>query len=363
MANDSNDQEDQRASLTLAEENLIQRESLADKDSEIKSISGQLLKTSKKLEAQNRLLNKQKLLIEKQMQEIKEQKKELELQNQELIDQNNFIKQQKQQLEESNKQLQAEILDRKSYENRLKETLRDLTRSNRDLEQFAYVASHDLQEPLRMINSYVQLFQQRYENMVDEDGQELISFVVDGSNRMKSLINDLLDYSRVGKNSDTLENVDFNELLKEVELNLAIKIQETSTIIDSSLLPNLWVKKVLMLQLFQNLISNAIKFRDGRTPYIKIEAKEQEKYWVFSVADNGIGIEKEYFERIFQIFKRLNSRKLYPGNGIGLAICQKIVESHCGKIWVESDVEKGSTFYFSIPKLTPSSKYGDCANV
>jgi PAS domain S-box-containing protein len=239
---------------------------------------------------------------------------------------------------------------RKLAEYALKEKGEELARSNSELEQFAYVASHDLQEPLRMVTSYVQLLAKRYKGKLDQDADEFIAFAVDGSNRMRTLINSLLEYSRVNREKP-FEMLNLDKLLVDMKQNLSNQIAENDVEIEVGELPVIFGDQVLISQLFQNLISNAIKFRSERKPKITIACKIKEKEYLFSVHDNGIGIQKEYSDKIFVIFQRLHSKEKYPGTGIGLAICKKIVERHGGKIWVESEPGEGSTFYFTIRRI------------
>jgi PAS domain S-box-containing protein len=233
----------------------------------------------------------------------------------------------------------------------LKETLIELRRSNSDLEQFAYVASHDLQEPLRMVASFTQLLEKQYKDKLDDTALEYINYAVDGAKRMQALIKDLLAYSRVTSHQEDFIEIDFEELIKEVLFNLEIVIDEKKAIITQDPLPIIRSDRLQMHQLFQNLIGNAIKYNNN-IPCIHISAKEEDGNWVFGVSDNGIGINPEHYERVFQVFKRLHSNEEYDGTGIGLAICQKIVDRHGGRMWIESEVGKGSTFYFTIPVKT-----------
>ena len=235
-------------------------------------------------------------------------------------------------------------------EKALREGLIEVERSNAELEQFAYVTSHDLREPLRMITSFLQLLERRYKDQLDEDANEFIGFAVDGAKRLDAMINDILIYSRVANKERTLTNINLNKTLEEVYLNLKTSIEETNAEITHDQLPTLVLDGQLMIQLFQNLIGNAIKYRSKKTPKVHISAEKEDKQWLFSVKDNGIGISQEHLERIFTIFQRLHSKDEYEGTGIGLSIVQKIVHQHRGQIWVESELGKGSTFYFTIPK-------------
>ncbi len=236
-------------------------------------------------------------------------------------------------------------------ESRVQRRTAELKRSNEELQQFAYVASHDLQEPLRMVASYMQLLERKYKGQLDEKADMYIGFAVDGASRMKALINDLLNFSRVDSKAKDLAPTDFNEMLEVVRQNLKQAIEENKAkIIMTDIMPVIPADSSQMIQIFQNLISNAIKFKGVVTPEITISAEQQPTHWLFKIKDNGIGIEKEYWDRIFVIFQRLNNREEYPGTGIGLAICKKIVERHGGQIWLESEAGKGTTFFFSIKK-------------
>jgi signal transduction histidine kinase len=245
-----------------------------------------------------------------------------------------------------------EITQRKEAQEKLKETLAELGRSNTDLEQFAYVASHDLQEPLRMISSYVQLLARRYSGKLDADADEFIGFAVDGAARMQRLINDLLTYSRMGRRKKPFEPTDVNHVLSQTVVNLKNAIEESHAVITNDALPTVMADEAQVSQLLQNLVSNAIKFRSNGPPHIHISSQQENGQWIFSVSDDGIGIDPQYHERIFAIFQRLHGRTEYDGTGIGLSVCKSIVERHGGKIWLESEFGKGSTFYFSIPNRT-----------
>ncbi|HLO58991.1 MAG TPA: PAS domain S-box protein [Bacteroidales bacterium] len=225
----------------------------------------------------------------------------------------------------------------------------DLLRSNKELEQFAYVASHDLQEPLRMVSSFTQLLASRYKDKLDHEAMEFIDFAVDGAQRMQRLINDLLQYSRVKTRAKELDWVNMNTVVSETMKLLSVKIKEKNAQITSERLPVVFADENQMIQLFQNLVENGMKFAEKK-PEIKIGCSEEQNYFEFSVTDNGIGIEPQYYDRIFQIFQRLHLRDQYGGTGIGLAICQRIVERHGGKIWVASSNGHGTTFKFTIKK-------------
>jgi len=242
-----------------------------------------------------------------------------------------------------------DITERKRAEEALKEKTEELARSNRDLEQFAYVASHDLQEPLRMVTNYVQLLAQRYKGKLDSDAHEFIGFAVDGAIRMWKLINDLLTYSRVGMRPKELEPTDCETVLNHSLNNLKVPIEDNGAVVTHDPLPTVMADNLQLGQLFQNLIGNAIKFRGNEPPRVHVSASRKGNVWTFSVRDNGIGIAPEYAQRIFTIFQRLHGRNEYDGTGIGLAICKKIVERHRGRIWAESELGKGATFYFTLP--------------
>jgi light-regulated signal transduction histidine kinase (bacteriophytochrome) len=260
------------------------------------------------------------------------------------------VAQRTEELREANAHLSVELDERRRAERRLARYAEDLARSNAELEQFAYVASHDLQEPLRMVASFTQLLGKRYQGKLDQDADEFIGYAVEGANRMQHLINDLLAYSRVGTRGKPLEPTDCDAVMQQARDNLAKAMEESGTIIYRDPLPVVHGDKVQLLQLFQNLLANAIKFRGPETPQIRVSAERQGSEWVFAFRDNGIGIAPEHQERIFSVFQRLHQRSEYPGTGIGLAICKKIVERHSGRIWVESQPGQGSTFYFSIPE-------------
>jgi PAS domain S-box-containing protein len=245
----------------------------------------------------------------------------------------------------------AAEIERQQAETALQHQKQDLARSNAELQQFAYVASHDLQEPLRMITSYLELLERRYKGQLDAKADKFIAFAVDGATRMQTLINALLSYSRVGSQGQDFKSTDCAKIMQNVLTNLQVAIAQSHTVITHDPLPQVYADPAQLTQLFQNLIGNAIKFRRAEPPQIHIGVECSNDKWLFSVRDNGIGMETEYFERIFIIFQRLHSRTEYPGTGIGLAVCKKIVERHGGDLWVESQLDQGSTFYFTLPKL------------
>ncbi len=252
--------------------------------------------------------------------------------------------------------LSRDITEMKDAEEKLGEERNLLARSNAELEQFAYVASHDLQEPLRAVASCVQLLQKRYQGKLDERADEFIAHAVAGTKRMQALITDLLAYSRVGTKTHPFEQANCAEVLVEALSNLTVAIEESGAVIIPEGLPTVTADASQLAQVFQNLIGNALKFRaEGRRPEIRVTARREADEWIFSVADNGIGIEPQYFERIFRMFQRLHTRSRYPGTGIGLAICKKIVERHGGRIWLESQPERSTTFFFTLSSHLQSS--------
>jgi PAS domain S-box-containing protein len=250
----------------------------------------------------------------------------------------------------------TDVTQRKAFEEmleanakRLEEYAAELKKSNTELEQFAYVASHDLQEPLRMVGSYCQMLQRRYKGKLDQDADEFIGYAVEGALRMQQMINDLLTYSRVGRTGKGADDIALEEIVEAAVANLQVAIAESGAKVTWDPMPMLRGERVQMLQLFQNLIGNAIKFRaDDRPIEVHVAVSREGDYWHFQVRDTGIGIEKQYLERIFLIFQRLHDRSRYKGTGIGLAVCKKVVEHHGGRIWVESEPGKGTTFHFTL---------------
>jgi PAS domain S-box-containing protein len=243
-----------------------------------------------------------------------------------------------------------DVTDRKRAEDLLVQKAADLERSNKELEQFAYVASHDLQEPLRMVSSFTQLLGERYAGQLDEKAKKYIDYAVDGAVRMQRLINDLLFYSRVGTRGQPLESADSHAILGEAIANLAATIEETGAMVTQDDLPTVRADASQLVQVFQNLIANAMKFTGDAPPRIHVSARDDGRHWTYAVRDNGIGIDPQHVERVFVIFQRLHTRQEYPGTGIGLALCKRIVERHDGRIWFESEPGAGSTFFFTIPK-------------
>lgn len=252
----------------------------------------------------------------------------------------------------------ADITERKNSEtallnlnNQLKRRANELVISNEELERFAYVASHDLQEPLRMVSSFMQLLRKNYEAGLDEKARHYIAYAIDGADRMRSLIKDLLEYSRVGTNTkDVFEETDMNSIVREIKELFEKEHTKNDPDINAVSLPVIYANKSHMLQLFQNLVSNAIKYQSKARPVINIGFEELKDHYQFSVADNGIGIDPQHLNQVFILFHRLHANEEYSGTGIGLAICKKIIDRHGGDIWVQSQPGKGSTFYFTIKK-------------
>jgi signal transduction histidine kinase len=238
-----------------------------------------------------------------------------------------------------------------------KQAQEELARSNQDLEQFAYVASHDLQEPLRMVATYTQLLAERYRGQLDDNADKYIHYAVDGALRMQTLVQDLLTFSRVGRQVTDLQSTDCNVVVDRAVQNLQTAVDESGAHVTHGHLPTVLADGSQLLQVFQNLIGNAIKFRGSEPPALHVSASKKGREWIFAVADNGIGIAPEHAETIFVIFKRLHTRTEYPGSGIGLSVCKKIIERQGGRIWVESQPRQGSTFKFTLPDIKPGGKY------
>jgi PAS domain S-box-containing protein len=245
----------------------------------------------------------------------------------------------------------VDITERKRIESALQEKTEELERSNRDLEQFAYVASHDLREPLRMVATYVTLLEREYGDKLDGDAQKYIRFAVDGAARMARLVSDLLAYARVGSSTKPFELVDCNSVLREVLANVRASAEECRAEISVTELPTVRGDHSQLGQLFQNLLQNALKFRREVPPQIRIWAEPGDGQWIFRIDDNGIGVEARFFERIFELFQRLHGQDRYPGTGMGLALCKRIIERHGGRIWLTSEFGVGSTFSFCVPRV------------
>jgi chemotaxis family two-component system sensor kinase Cph1 len=243
----------------------------------------------------------------------------------------------------------TDITERKTVENQLGLIREELVRSNKELEQFAYMASHDLRESLRAVDGFMDLLGRQYKDALDEKGREYIEFARNGAKQMEDMLTGLLDYSRVQAQGKLLTPVPAQTAFNAAIADIGTSIAQSGAVIDCDDLPTVLTDGRLLTQVFRNLVSNAIKFRGKQPPRIHVSAVRQDNTWQFAVADNGIGIEPQYTDRIFQIFQRLHTRKKYPGTGLGLAICKKIIERHGGKIWVESKPRVGSTFYFTIP--------------
>jgi light-regulated signal transduction histidine kinase (bacteriophytochrome) len=251
---------------------------------------------------------------------------------------------------EMKEMLMTELDDHLRTGQKLAETMAELERSNKELEQFAYVASHDLQEPLRKITNFIDLLEKRYKDRFDQEAVSYLHYIVDGAKRMQTLINDLLAYCRIGTRGKPFLQTDLNKVLIRVLVDLDKAIKSCGAEVKYDPLPTLRADELQIGQVFQNLIGNAVKFCRDAPPRIHIGAVHEGEGWVFSVSDNGIGIKRDFFDRIFVMFQRLHTETEYPGTGIGLAVCKKIVERHGGNIWVESEVGKGATFYFRIPE-------------
>lgn len=250
----------------------------------------------------------------------------------------------------NNKQVQGLLLVANDV-TELSKTLRDLEKSNKELEQFAYVAAHDLQEPLRKMTTYLQLLEINYKDKIDEKAMTYINIAVNSGSQMRKLIQDLLEYSNIAANNENPVSTDMNEVVEKVTKTLALQIEESGAQIVSNHLPTLHqTNATQMEQLMQNLLSNALKYRSDKKAHIKINADDLGEYWQFTIEDNGIGIDPEYREKVFVVFRRLHGKGQYPGTGIGLSICKKIIEQHGGRIWIDSNEQGGCTFFFTIPK-------------
>jgi signal transduction histidine kinase len=245
------------------------------------------------------------------------------------------------------------LAELKQSEEELKQRTKELSESNAELERFAYVAAHDLKGPLLAVEGFIQRLKRRHKDKLDSDAETIIGYAVDGVTRMRTLINDLLAYAKVGTKKDPFKLASVNNIIERALSNIQTDIEEKGAVVTCDVLPDILTDEVQMTQLFQNLIGNGIKFCKDRAPRINISAEQKNNEWVFSVRDNGIGIDKKDADRIFDIFQRLHSTAQYPGTGIGLAICKKIAERLGGRIWVESEPGKGSAFNFTIPQYNP----------
>ncbi len=252
-----------------------------------------------------------------------------------------------------------DITERKQSEQRLERVVKELTESNTQLERFAYICSHDLQEPLRMIYNYTQRLAQHLSGRLDEKGKHYMDYIIDSTGHARTLISDVLSYARIGSEVTRSERIDCNKIVADVLVNLETAIQESGARITVDALPQLYGHATQFLQLFQNLLSNAIKFRSRQAPCVHIGAKDCGTSWEFFIRDNGIGIAPEYKDKVFIIFQRLARRGEYPGTGIGLAICKKIIEQQGGRIWLESQPEAGTTFFFTLPVITRGEEPAD----
>jgi two-component system sensor histidine kinase/response regulator len=294
-------------------------------------------------------LGQAKISLEQQATALRQTNEELQT---EVVNRQRVETEMRQSIEQaglSHRAMLSALDDQKRTEEKINAFSVELERSNKELEQFAYIVSHDLQEPLRMVNSYLTLLTERYGGKLDADAREFIGYALEGGARMSRLINALLAYSRLGTRGKAFEDVNCETILSQALDNLQVAIAESQAVVTHDPLPTVQGDDTQLLQLFQNLLGNAIKFRSAEPPRVHISAKAEGGSFVFSVSDNGIGIDPQYYERIFIIFQRLHNREDYPGTGIGLAISKRIVERHGGRIWIESLPGKGSTFFFTLP--------------
>jgi light-regulated signal transduction histidine kinase (bacteriophytochrome) len=291
--------------------------------------------------------------------ELSRRSQELEILNLKLKNENEMRKRSEEDLrrsEEGLKGLNATLEEKvKERTATVEERSLQLTQINAELEQFVYASSHDLQEPLRTVTSFLQLLERRNRDLLDAESKKFIEFAVKSSEHMRSLINGLLEYSRVTLKERKFQKVDCNSILSQILKQLNASVEESGAKVECLWLPEVYGEPLLLGQLFQNLIGNALKFCSGRAPRVEVGSEKREEDWLFWVKDNGIGIEPRYFQHIFRLFQRLNNRENYPGAGLGLAVCQKTVELHGGKIWCESEFGKGSCFYFTIPFSGPAA--------
>lgn len=295
------------------------------KSEEVRRLNEELKRRAGELETLNLMLKKENEMRKRTEEELRVSEEELK---------------------NLNTSLEAQVLERTSA---VEERSRQLLKSNEELQQFAYVASHDLQEPLRTIISYLQLLEERLKEKLDAEGREFMGFVVNSAKHMRDLIQGLLEYSRVGSQKHPFQKVDCGSVLEKVMEQLKVSLGEKNAHVEVQPLPEVFGDPLLLAMLFQNLIANAVKFCKNGAPEVQVGSRKGEGEWLFWVKDNGIGIDPKYFDRIFVIFQRLHNREEYPGTGLGLAVCKKTVERHGGRIWVESEPGKGATFYFTLP--------------
>ncbi|HKE01480.1 MAG TPA: ATP-binding protein [Planctomycetota bacterium] len=312
----------------------------------------------RRADAHLQVARKQLELLERSERDLRETTDRLQVIQRELqllnTDLEGRVEERTREVEAANSRLRAEIGERERAMDALREQTDRLDRSNRELERFAYVSSHDLQEPLRMVVAFTQLLAQRYRGKLGADADEYISYAVDGALRMQTLIRDLLSYSRVGASARPFVPVDVARVVATALANLRAAMEESGASVEVAELPTVLGDEMELTQLFQNLLGNALKFHGERAPRVRVgrevsAAKAQPGFCTISISDNGIGIAPEYLERIFEVFQRLHTRQQYPGNGIGLAVCQKVVERHGGRIWATSEPNRGSTFRVSLP--------------
>lgn len=334
---------------------IIFMTALTDKDNKVKGFNtGGIDYITKPIDKDELIVRiKTHLTLKKIRQQLQEQNKELKKEISIRQGTESKLKQSQHILKKVNCELEAKVLERTTELVQAKQKLEtinsELIHSNQELEQFAYIVSHDLQAPLRSVNMFADLLAQEYQNKLTEEAHQYIKYITDGATRMQALIQDLLLYCRAGKNEQTWISIDLKEIVQQVIHDLQETIETNNAIITIKNLPIVQVNPTEINQLFQNLISNGLKFCSQDQPEIVIDTKLVEQQWLISVQDNGIGIESQYHQEIFQVFQRLYTHEQYPGTGIGLAICQKIVHRYEGKIWVESELGKGSTFYFTLP--------------
>lgn len=343
---------------------IIFMTALNDIDNKVKGFNtGGIDYITKPIEEEELIVRvKTHLTLRKIRQQLQEQNKELQKEISIRQGTELKLKQSQQILEKVNCKLEARVLERTTELVQAKQKLeiinKELIHSNQELEQFAYIVSHDLQAPLRSLNMFADLLAQEYHNQLSDEANQYIKYITDGAARMQALIQDLLLYCRAGQNEQTWISIDLKEIVQQVIQDLHETIEINNAIITVKNLPIVQVNPTEINQLFQNLITNGLKFCSQAQPEIVIDTKLVEQKWLISVQDNGIGIESQYHQEIFKVFQRLHSQEQYPGTGVGLAICQKIVQRYGGKIWVESELGKGSTFYFTLPlKNSVTVKY------